>query len=39
LEFPVIHGYEIVGVTAMIDQNGKFAEYEEIPLHAGKRKA
>jgi hypothetical protein len=39
LEFPVIQGYENAGMTAVIDGNGKFAEFEKIPLHAGKRKA
>ena len=37
LEFPIIQGHENVGTIAAIGGNGKFADFEGIPLSAGDR--
>ena len=37
LEFPIIQGHENVGTIAAIGGNGKFADFEGIPLRVGDR--
>src|SRR5580692_11326152 len=37
LEFPIIQGHENVGTIAAIGGNGKYADFEGIPLHVGDR--
>jgi threonine dehydrogenase-like Zn-dependent dehydrogenase len=37
LEFPIIQGHENVGTIAAIGGNGKFTDFEGIPLSAGDR--
>jgi L-iditol 2-dehydrogenase len=37
LEFPIIQGHENVGTIAAIGGNGKYADFEGIPLRVGDR--
>jgi threonine dehydrogenase-like Zn-dependent dehydrogenase len=37
LEFPIIQGHENVGTVAAIGGNGKYTDFEGIPLRAGDR--
>jgi threonine dehydrogenase-like Zn-dependent dehydrogenase len=37
LEFPIIQGHENVGTIAAIGGDGKYADFEGIPLHVGDR--
>jgi threonine dehydrogenase-like Zn-dependent dehydrogenase len=37
LEFPIIQGHENVGTIAAIGKDGKYADFEGIPLHVGDR--
>src|ERR1700677_2669774 len=37
LEFPIIQGHENVGTIAAIGGNGKYTDFEGIPLHIGDR--
>jgi threonine dehydrogenase-like Zn-dependent dehydrogenase len=37
LEFPIIQGHENVGTVAAIGGNGKYADFEGVPLQVGDR--
>jgi threonine dehydrogenase-like Zn-dependent dehydrogenase len=37
IQFPIIQGHENVGTIAAIGGDGKFTDFEGIPLHAGDR--
>lgn len=37
IQFPIIQGHENVGTIAAIGGDGKYADFEGLPLHAGDR--
>ena len=37
LEFPIIQGHENVGTIAAIGGNGRYTDFEDVPLRAGDR--